>query len=401
MDGKEDCVLMRVLLISPQMNVGRTIPETPSRALLILGTLAKQRGHEVRIESLDLIDYAGYADVLKDFAPDVLAVTVNTFQVKSARRAIEMAKVWNQTVRVIVGGPHMPAWSSVDSEKVVIGQGENAFLEFIGETAAIAGPDDIPMPDYDMVKLDQYCGIVPIGNPPSMAIMASRGCPYHCRFCNTPVFWGSTIRYRKPESVVDEVAWLHTKYGVGEIFFQDDTFNVNHEWAAAIFNGIISRGLYKEMVFKLCCRVNERLITKDFLSLARKAGVWNIFYGIESGSQVMLDRMGKGITLREIKRAVLMTHEAGINSQCSFIVGLPGESLQTLNETNALIQEIKPTRYGWTYYCPFPGTPFEKEVTEKGHKLDTPYTEFGYGNVHCRTDDLDYKELASFRGFSL
>lgn len=84
---------------------------------------------------------------------------------------------------------------------------------------------------------------------------------------------------------MDEVELLHMQYGINEIFFQDDTFNLNHEWAFAIFNEIITRKLNKEMMFKIDCRVNEKLLTKEFLDLAYKAGVWNIFYGIESGSQ--------------------------------------------------------------------------------------------------------------------
>jgi anaerobic magnesium-protoporphyrin IX monomethyl ester cyclase len=390
---------MKILLVAPQFNQGRFVPETPSRALLILGTLAKQRGHEVMVESLDLIGYDGYGDVLKEFRPDILGITSNTFQVKSARLAVRQAKEWNKDVRVIIGGPHMPAWENIADETVVIGEGENKFLEFIGENPDIVSIDDIPIPDYSLVDLDRYCGIAPIANPPAMAIMASRGCPFQCRFCNTPLFWGSKVRYRKPLYVVDEVELLHKMYGINEIFFQDDTFNLNHEWAFAIFNDIIKRGLNKEMLFKIDCRVNEKLLTQDFLSLAYKAGVWNIFYGIESGSQEMLDRMHKGITVEEIKRAIPLTHSFGIKSQCSFIVGLPGETLTTLKETEELISEINPTRYGWCFYCPFPGTQFEKEVTASGHKLDIPYDEFGYGSVHCRTNELDYEELKAFEGF--
>jgi anaerobic magnesium-protoporphyrin IX monomethyl ester cyclase len=391
---------MKILLVAPQFNQRRLVPETPSRALLILGTLARQRGHDVRVESLDLIDYSGYGHILNEFKPDVLGVTSNTFQVKSAKMAIQQAKAWNKDLRVIIGGPHMPVWEKVADETVVIGEGENTFLKFIGENHHIETIDDIPIPDYDLVKLEQYCGIGPIANPPAMAIMSSHGCPFHCKFCNTPLFWGTKVKYRNPQLVVDEVELLHKRYGINEIFFQDDTFNLNHGWASLIFHEIIKRGLNKEMLFKIDCRVNERLLTKDFLSLAYKAGVWNVFYGIESGSQEMLDRMHKGITVHEIKRAIQMTHEAGIKTQCSFIVGLPGETVKTIRETNDLISEINPTRYGWCFYCPFPGTEFEKEVTASGHKLSIPYDEYGYGNVHCRTDELDYEQLKSFKGFS-
>ena len=387
---------MRILLVQPESNWGKRLPETPSRALLILGTLAKQRGHDVKIVHAD-IDELG----LHKFKPDVVGITCNTFQVKSARLIAKEAKEYG--AKVIIGGPHAIVWDG-EADKVVIGEGENAFLEFIGEEPSIKSIDDIPIPDYSLVNLDLFCGIWPVGYFPSLAIMASRGCPFHCKFCNTPVLWGKKVRYRNPKSVVDEVELLHKQYGINEIFFQDDTFNLNHEWAFSIFNDIISRGLNKDMMFKIACRVNEKLFTEEFLDLARKAGVWNIFFGVESGSQKMLDRMGKGTTIAEIKRAVNMTTESDIQSQCSFIVGMPGESGITLQETRELIHEIcsqqqKHTRFGWVHACPFPDTEFDKEVTAKGHKKIIDYSEYGYGNVMVRTDTLGYSDLESFQGF--
>jgi len=387
--------MTRILLVQPEFNAGKRLPETPSRALLILGTLAKLKGHEVRIAHLDIdkIDWS--------WKPEIVGITVNTFQVKSARNLAKMAK--NRNAKVIIGGPHAVVWDNktdANVDKIVIGEGENAWLEFIGAEASIKDINDIPVPDYSLVDMDRFSGIEPVGAMPSMAIMASRGCPYHCAFCNTPVFWGRKMRYRDPASVVEEVELMHHKYDVNEIFFQDDTMNLNHEWAFKIFNGLIERGLNEEMMFKINCRVNEKLLTAEFLELAKKAGVWNIFFGIESGSQYMLDRMRKGITVREIKRAVALTKEVGIKAQCSFIVGMPGESLKTIQETDDLIRTIKPSWYGWCHFCPFPGTEATTEAKEKGFLNGTDYADYCYGNVYARTEMLTVPELQSFRGFS-
>jgi radical SAM superfamily enzyme YgiQ (UPF0313 family) len=388
---------VRILLLHPQLNVARLVPETPSMALLILGTLAQQRGHEVKIEHLDLVE--DISSELADYKPDLVGVTCNTFQVKSAKMAINAAL--SKGIRVILGGPHAMSWNGIAPvDSVVIGEGENKWLELIGEKPCIESINDIPVPNYDLVDMDKFCGVGPIGAFPSIAIMASRGCPYQCTFCNTPLFWGKKVRYRNPNNVLFEIGLLHHKYGINEIFFQDDTFNLNHEWASEIFKGIIRNKLNKEMVFKIDCRVDERLITKEFLELAATAGVWNIFYGIESGSQEMLDRMKKGITVAEIKRAVKMTHEAGIKTQCSFIIGLPGESMRTLRETDALLHEIEPIRHGWAFFCPFPGTEATAEVIRKGHIKQMDYSEYGYGQVMARTDALNFEELEAFGGFS-
>lgn len=384
---------MRILLVAPSFNTGKRLPETPSRALLILGTLAKQLGHEVKVIHQDI------EEIPWDWRPEIVGITVNTFQVKNARLIASTAR--NRNAKVVIGGPHAGFWDAKadgNVNTVVVGQGETQWIKYLGGTV----PSDdytLSQPDYSLVPMDRFAGVEPIGAMPSMAIMASRGCPFQCTFCNTPLFWGRKVQYRDPQEVVDEVELLHKQYGVNEIFFQDDTMNLNHEWARAIFNEIIRRGLNKEMLFKIDCRVDEKLLTRDFLELAKKAGVWNIFYGIESGSQIMLDRMRKGITVAEIKRAIALTKEVGINSQCSFIVGLPGESLKTLADTNNLIQETKPSWFGWSYFCPFPGTEATKEAAERKYIRSTDYAEYCYGNVYSRTEYLDYRELEAFRGF--
>lgn len=386
---------MRILLVQPSFNVGRRLPETPSRALLILGTLAKREGHEVKIihQDIEEIDWK--------WRPEIVGITVNTFQVKHAREIVSVAK--NRGAKVIIGGPHAIAWDrKIDGNphEIVIGEGENTWLKFIGAEANIGEIDDIPMPDYSLVDITKFTGVEPVGAMSSAAIMASQGCPFSCTFCNTPIFWGKNVRYRNAVRVVEEVEHLHSQYGVNEIFFQDDTFNLNHEWAFAIFNDLIRRGLSREMMFKICCRVNEQLITKEFLELARQAGVWNIFYGVESGSQYMLDRMKKGVTVAEITRAIHMTTEAHIKSQASMVIGLPGESLRTLQESDTLLREAKPSWYGWCFFCPFPGTEARSEAEKASHIKDGDYAEYCYGNVYCRTDALDYRELQSFKGFT-
>jgi len=386
---------MRVLLIQPHMNWPQIFADSPSQALLTLGTLAHDRGHEVKILHLD-IDRINILYEIDQYLPDIVGITVNTFQVKSAREIAWKAK--QKDVRVIIGGPHACVW---DGEgEVVVGEGENAWLEILGEKPDIETINDIPPLNYDLVDVTRFSGIPPIGAYPQIAIMASRGCPNSCTFCNTPVFWGKKVRYRQPKLVVDEVENLHFDYGIKEVYFQDDTFNLNHPWAIDIFNEIITRKLNKEMLFRITSRVNEKLVTEEFLNIAREAGVWNIFYGVESGSQVMLDRMKKGITVEEVRRAFEMTKKAHIHTQASFIVGLPGETVETLLETQKLIQEINPNLYGWCYACPFPNTELDREVRAEGHIKEKDYGDYAYGDVLVRTDALTFDDLSAFMGFS-
>lgn len=383
---------MKILLVQPSLNWIAPPPEVASRALLILGTIAKEAGHEVKI----IHRHNGEPAIDEGWVPDILGITCNTFQVHDARNIAKNATQWWPECKVVVGGPHAIAWDGPGMG--VIGPGEASWREILG---AEPSPEE-PKIDYSLVDISKFYGVHPIGSWPGAAVMASRGCPNKCIFCNTPLFWGKKVQYRQPQNVVDEIAELHSIYGINEIFFQDDTFNLNHKWACEIFQRLIDTGLSAEMSFKLAGRVNEKLLTPDFLELAYRAGVWNIFYGIESGSQKMLDRMKKGITVEEAKRAIALTKEANIQVQCSFILGLPGETRHTIRDTLMFIKETEPHSYGWVPACPFPGTELDKQVTIKGHKLNVDYAEYGYGKLMCRTDELDYpylEEVLSHREF--
>jgi len=359
--------------------------------------LAQRAGHKVKILHLD-IEPTDILAECKLFKPDIVALTVNTLQVKSARSISREVKREFPDIKIVVGGPHAAFWDGV-ADEVVVGEGENRWLEILGESSRINSLDDIPELYYNLVDFSKFCGHPPLRLRPAATIMTSRGCPFNCIFCNTPIFWGKGVRYRSAGLVVEGIERLSKYFGVREVSFQDDTMNLNPEWASEIFEGIIRAGLNDKVHFRMTSRANEKMVTKEFLDLAKQAGVWQIFYGVESGSPYMLNRMKKGITISEIKRAVRMTREAGIGVYCSFIVGLPGESWQTLAETQELIEEIQPVSFNWGYACPFPGTEFDNEVIAKGHKLSNDYGEYAYGKLMARTDALSFEELASFRGF--
>lgn len=387
---------MKILLLQPASNWHHPYAETPSLALLSLGTLAKREGHKVRVYHLD-IDSIDLKEELTKWQPDIVGITCNTFQVKSAREIAQTVRRVSPSIKVMVGGPHAIAWDG-EADKVVVGEGENQWLEIIAGKP-LANFEELYPLDYGLVDMRRFSGVSPMGAVPSMVVFGSRGCPYQCIFCNTPVFWGSKVRYRSPENILEEVEFLHKRYGIQEVFFQDDTFNANHKWAGAIFDGLIARGLSKEMVFRIDCRVNEKLLTEDFVKHAQAAGVWNMFFGLESGSQKVLDACHKGIKVEEIRRAIRLTKQYGIKAQCSFIVGLPGESHETLTETQALIADIKPWMIGWGYATPFPATQYTKWVTGKGYRLHVDYANYVYGKLMVRTDDLTHDALAAFPGF--
>jgi radical SAM superfamily enzyme YgiQ (UPF0313 family) len=389
---------MKILLLQPRLNWPREYCESPSIALLTLGAIAKNHGHEVKVKHLNI-------DTLstEDYQVDLVGITCNTFMVKSARQLVKDFREHSKA-KIVLGGPHAIAWKpEIDGQvdHIVIGEGENQWEQILGHEPSFNGCiDDIPLPDYSLVDMQRFSGVGPVGAVPSTVLFGSRGCPGKCVFCNTPIFWGNKPRYRNPKSIVDQIAMLNKEYGMQEVFIQDDTFNANWPWAKEIFERIIARGLHKKMVFRIDCRSNEKMLSEDFLKLAAKAGVWNIFLGIESASQKMLDNMKKHITVEEYRRACKLIPEYGMKVQASFIIGLPGETWKTLEETQQFITETHPWVVGAGYATPFPGTEFDKYVTEHNQKLAVDYADYLYGAVLVRTDELSYDDLASFKGFN-
>ena len=252
--------------------------------------------------------------------------------------------------------------------------------------------DHVPLPNLSLIDVRNFAGADPQIGYPSMFIMGSRGCPFKCTFCNKSI-WGNHVRFRRPEALVDEIEWLHNQYGIREVFFQDDTFNLRREWAEEVFHLIIDRKLNKKLTYKTPFRANEKLVDADLLRLARKAGFWLLFYGVENGNQEMLDAMGKGLKIDELRRAFRLTHEAGIATTGSFMLGMPGETEATVQDTIKLWGELRPFVTGFGPAIPFPATEFDQTVTEKGHKLITDYDDFTPNAIHVRTDELDGKRL--------
>jgi len=384
---------LNILLIQPESN-SPTPRFAPSQALLILGTLAQDRGHKIKILHIDTWDRS-LVTHLETFRPDIVGITVNTYQVSSARYAVDMVRTFGKSVRIVIGGPHAE-WFDREVDERIIGEGENKWLALLGYEPMT----ELPPINYGLVNLNDFTGITPVWATPSTCMMASRGCFSKCTFCNSPLFWGTKVRLGKPEYIISELWRLHNNWKVKEMTFQDDTFNASVKWATEILERIIATGLNDKMIFKVMWRVSEKLITQELLDLAKKAGVRNIFYGVESGSQVMLDRMKKGITVPEIRRAFDMTHKMGITTIASFIVGLPGETWNTIWETQRLISKIKPTYLGWGYFVPFPGTEATKEAASKGHIKNIDYGHYAAGKLYARTDEMTLEDLKEFGGFN-
>jgi radical SAM superfamily enzyme YgiQ (UPF0313 family) len=398
----------------------------PSGALILMATMCQNAGHEVRIHD-GAVDKRDIRGIIADFKPTIACITCNTFQTKHANKYLDLIKKTDRRILTVIGGPHPSAIGLqtlkdfTNTDIAVMGEGEFTFMEIVEDKIPVSeikgicykktfcegefikplmteprppttNLDHIPLPNLDLVDLTKYAGINGDPEERTMFMMCSRGCPFDCIYCNKSVF-GRHVRYRKPEKIIEEIKWLHDKYGINHVYFQDDTFNLKLGWTEDILNMIIDEGLNKDIKYMAPFRANNNLVDEELLALAKKANFQTIFYGVESGNQAMLDRMHKGLKLEELERAFRLTHMAGINTVGAFIIGLPGETRQTVKDTISFWRKIRPTYSGFTMATPFPNTKFESEIKSKGQLLNSNYNEYRCGGSYVRTDELTRTEL--------
>ena len=187
--------------------------------------------------------------------------------------------------------------------------------------------DELPYPARDLIDNNIYRR--PDTGELQAVIKVSRGCPFHCFFCLATPVSGAKVRYRSPENILGEIKECYEKYGIKNFIFWSDIFNLNKEWVHNLCNAIIDSGL------KITFSTNSRADTadSDTVDLMKKAGCKLVSIGIESGSQYMLDKMGKKITLDDIKNTVKLFKKKGIKVYAYYVLGLPWESEETARET--------------------------------------------------------------------
>ncbi|KKN39674.1 hypothetical protein LCGC14_0741090 [marine sediment metagenome] len=418
--------MKNILLVSPSRNYPMGNEMYPSGALLLLGTMLRKQGHNVKVVHMvaDKVDRLGFYGILRDVRPDIVGFTVSTYQTRMTGLLSMDVKRYNTDIITVAGGSHPSALgldfllSFPGIDVSVYGEGEGALTDIArgvpfrnlkgvhyrhrrGGTLGTNAPpplltgealDALPLPDKTLIDFKQYSGLFPVGKRPCMFVMSSRGCPYQCSFCSKSVY-GNTLRLRSPEGIMEEVELLYRDWGVREIHFGDDTFNANREWANELLDLVIKRGFRKKLVFRVALRVNEKILDMDLLRHLKAAGVWFIYYGVENGDQDMLDRMHKGITVAEVERAFRLTHSIGLKTEAFFIIGLPGETRETIQASRDLYKRLRPFWGGFSRALPFPGTAFTAEAERDGNLLSKDYDTFGPGTMAVRTDALTAAEL--------
>lgn len=376
----------------------------PPLGLLYIGAVLEQAGHQVEIVPADLLQL-GWKQIqnrVKEFRPDIVGVTSTTENRFQSFRLIKEAKQADPSVLTILGGPHasMAAKDCLEHipelDLVARGEAENTMLELCqaweankdlksvssinGLSLRVDGQiqsnppqppilelDTLPYPAFHLIPFDRYNFKFEVpgkGFLPAVNLMSSRGCPFECNFCATPINWGRHVRMRSPENVVQEIENLIERYGVKVIFFFDDTFNANPKRLERICDLILERKL--DIYWK--CDIRIDIIDKPLLEKMQKAGLFHLSFGLEAGSErVREEIIHKHLEVEDFHNIIKWCRELGVIPNPFFIFSHPTETWEEAQETIKIIEQYKDQIEGSIAILHiYPGTPLENAAKQIG-----------------------------------
>ncbi|OGO44921.1 MAG: hypothetical protein A2Z05_02120 [Chloroflexi bacterium RBG_16_60_22] len=423
---------MKVVLLNPRLRTWSPNVYVPLGLTYIAAVLQKE-GHHVRIIDLNVEKIGD--DSLKGILADagIAGITGMITEYAEVIRVADLVKGAKDGLTVVLGGPLASTFprellEASRADLAVIGEGERtavtlvaaiekggdlhninglAFkkdgkIEFTGPVEPITDLDSVPFPARDLLDMRRYLRdhfesfgikIREFGKIRSTNLISSRGCPYGCTFCFKDM-WGRQWRGRSPDNIIDEMELLNRNYGVNGFFFNDDTFVLNSKRVFEFCRRLGERGL--NVAWYGNGRVN--LMTREMLEAMYRAGCRGIAYGIESGNQEILDAMKKAETIEQVREVVKWTKEAGIHVTGYFMLGMLGETRQTIEKTLDFARELDLDFYGFSLTTPLPGTELYDAARAAG-LVSGDKTRLGEWSLHANanlTRDCTDSELVAF-----
>lgn len=256
--------------------------------------------------------------------------------------------------------------------------------------------NSLPFPAKDLLPLDHYkTGAIfyqGYKGKEYQSIITARGCPNKCTYCSSASFW-SKFRIRSAENVLDEIGELIEKYNLKHLSIKDDTFTVSKQRIIDVCQGMLDRGYD----IKWDCYTRASVIDEPTLKLMKKAGAFGLKFGVESGSQDILNSVNKNVTLDQIKRSVKLANKLDFLTFTSFMIGLPYDNKQTIRQTINFAKELNPVAALFFITTPFPGTEFTEQAKEHGWLADVSWEELNmYSSSAIRTQELSSEELKKY-----
>lgn len=223
-----------------------------------------------------------------------------------------------------------------------------------------ASIDEFAFPDWSKINVQDY--LMPIKNKPFLLINFARGCPYQCSFCATQTYNGKKVRRRSIEGIIEEIKY-DMGFGVRDFLFWTEQFTLDRNYTEQFLDTLITSGLNKEI--RWVCNSRVDMVDRGLLDKMKKAGCWQIAFGLEFGNDTILCLANKRTTVAQGKKAIRLTAQAGIVADGHFIMGYPGETVQTMRDTIRLACQLPLTFAHFYAATPFPGSKLYEESREK------------------------------------
>lgn len=369
----------------------------PSLGMAYLAAVALDLGHQVRIIDAEAegISMARLEEELRREAPQVVALQTFCTTIRKCFAICDKAKEILPGTSTLLGGVQATLFPdeciirpAVDY--LVIGEGEQTFAELLrliedqGDPAAVDGLvwkredsgevvhnrpraliedlDQLPFPARHLLPMKKYRSGAQLRGRRTVHLMTSRGCPFNCGFCSSHEVFGRTHRFQSTERVLAEIGKVVEEQGADEIQFYDESFTANRKRVLDLCEGL--RRSFPRL--KWTCFTRADLVNPDLLREMKRAGCYQIFYGVESGVPRLLELVNKRIPLEKTEQAFRWTSKAGIQITASFILTLPTETVEETEQSIRFGLKLNPEFVYWLTFVPYPGTRLSEYALQVG-----------------------------------
>ena len=382
-----------------------------SHGLALLSACAKAEGHTVSLLDLRrLKSWQHFGREIGEAKPDLVGIYMSSVDYNPALKAVDLTKELLPHVRVVVGGPH-PSLAveelrdNPNIDHLFLGEGEISFPRFMegisrgenGTPHVIEGekPDLDVIPFMDRTLFGPY-EISPFPEhlpEPFMSTIAGRGCFFNCKFCQPAEekIFGKKVRRRSVENVIDELRILRGDYGLKSFILHDDCLTEDKKWVRAFCESYRREG----WDMKFMCQSRPDLVCKnpDLIREMADAGLVLLIVGFESGSQRVLDFLGKGSTVEQNHRAAEICRQYGVRIWGNYMLGIPTETKEEVMETVNMMRALRPDLYAPSFFTPHIGSHLYDYCIEQGLWSPSSHDDFRRNAPAPRLKGVDYDFL--------
>jgi anaerobic magnesium-protoporphyrin IX monomethyl ester cyclase len=403
---------MKVILINSTSGIIKSMSKArrmmslilPPAGIAYIGAVLEKNGIEVKV--IDQIgsnlDTCEVIKIIEQESPEIVGFSCLIHNIGMIKETVKKIRKLDNKIKIVLGNIYAAFFTDEllkdgTGDIVVRGEGEYAMLEislalergaglqdikgvsFIRNDVIQHNPereniehlDEIPYPAWHLFDLKYYRNMPLVFlNDIALTVQASRGCSYHCIFCSQDKTH-KRPRYRKVKNVVEEIKYMHDKFKVDNFIFTDAYFPFSEEYGLEFCDEFIRQGLHMKIRWYIETRVDK--VTLKLLKKMKEAGLCLILYGFEAGNQRVLDSLNKGTTLEQARKAMKNTQKAKIFTHGLFILGMPGETKETCEETIKFARELNPDIAKFNIAMPFPGSKFYDDYKDKlGDILQKP-----------------------------